>query len=231
MQYFIDFESQHPKYAGWVEECDWIKELNNDIPDFPTFKQWRKLKAIALKGIDCVKKYVECVDDIVQEVEKSDVFGHDQIDSSHDIIHEEVKSSSEEEVCTTVVKGQDHSVDKEIINISSDDNEENNKSPEYKHDDVILETHAELETEVPVEEDQFQLFLSDDEENTILGYDVGEFTNHPMIAAIVSDVERSYMYEYNSFPPEGMMYYLVKERIMLQNKEPEENLFENATML
>lgn len=223
MKYFEDFENEHPKYDGWVEDCEWWKELNKDIPDFPTFKQWRKLKGIALKGIDCVKKCVECVDDMVQEVEKNDVFGYDQLDTGQHIIHEEV-------VCTRTEENPEQPENKEIVNISSDDSDEKNKSPEYKHDDVVLETHQPLETDLPVEEDKFELFLSEDEENTVLGYDVDEFCKNPMVAAIISDIERSYMYEYNSFPPEGMMHHLVKERIELQKKEPEQNLLDSNTM-
>lgn len=85
--------------------------------------------------------------------------------------------------------------------------------------------------QLPVEEDKFQLYYSDDEQNTALGYDVGEYCNHPMIIAMITDIERSYMYEYNLLIPEGLMYYLIKDRINLQKKELAEKLFEDESQL
>lgn len=34
VQYYQDFDQQHPKYSGWVEDCEWYTELQKDIPDF-----------------------------------------------------------------------------------------------------------------------------------------------------------------------------------------------------
>lgn len=76
-----------------------------------------------------------------------------------------------------------------------------------------MESHVPLETEIAVEEDQLQLYLSEDEETTVMGYAVGEYHDHPMIGAMITDIERDYLYTYNQFPPVGMMYHLVKERI------------------
>lgn len=55
-----------------------------------------------MKGIDCVKKCVERVDDIVKEAEKTDIFGYDQLDTAHQIADEEEKSSSLESIIPDV---------------------------------------------------------------------------------------------------------------------------------
>lgn len=109
MQYYKDFDKQHPKCNGWVEDCDWRKELSNDIPDFPSFKDWRKLKGITLKGIDCIKKCVECVEEMVEEAEKAEILHKDEEDGKQ--IQED--QPIDEEVNIT-----------EVIEISSDYNKE-----------------------------------------------------------------------------------------------------------
>lgn len=224
LQYYKDFDQKHPKYEGWLEDCNWWEELNKDIPDYPTFKQWRKIKRITLQGIDAVKKCVECIDKMVEKDEPEEIYGEDQPDSNI-IIEDE---TPEKKI-------------PEVIQLSSDSMEDVQppqfkrvklQSPDYKYDDVqipdVEESPTLLELDLPVEEDKFSLFLSQDEESTVMGYDVGEFKDHPMIIELITDIEHSYMYNYNTFVPEGLMYYLVKELVQLEKREPAEKLFDDV---
>lgn len=221
MAYYIDFDKEHPKYCGWVEECDWWKELNRDLPDYPTFKQWRKIKGITLQGIDAVKKCVECVEQIIESDDTPEVYGSDQPDSSEKVESEKIQ----EKVPEVIQLSSDSSVEE----MESQPKRMRLQSPDYKYDDVVMpeeeKSQSLLETEVPVQQDN-TIFLSEDEDTTVLGYDVAEFKDHPMIIPIVQDIERSYMYNYNSFVPEGMMYTLVKQEIALQKREPADQLFD-----
>lgn len=168
------------------------------------------------------QKCVECVEQIIESDETQEVYGSDQPDGSEKVESEKV----EEKVPEVIQLSSDSSVEE----VESQPKRIRLESPDYKYDDVVMPEEEQspslLQTEVPVEEDKYTMFVSDDEEATVLGYDVGEFKDHLMIIPIVQDIERSYMYSYNSFVPEGMMYTLVKQEIALQKREPADQLFD-----
>lgn len=102
--------------------------------------------------------------------------------------------------------------------VISNDTGECNDTGEVLQEGEYISSEVSEESESCVENDDSQFFVSDSFEDTVMGYDVGEYRSHPMILQIIMDIERQYIDERDVLSAGELMYYLVRDRICMREQ-------------
>lgn len=86
--YHEEFNETHPAYHGQdLDDCNWKDDLTQDIPDFPPWNTWKKIKkgakdvvhavkvctGVVHDTMSCIEKELECNEEIDGSSQKADV--------------------------------------------------------------------------------------------------------------------------------------------------------------